>query len=138
MSTHPHASLDLEIASAEIRIQYHRLRLHAHKTLLSAAVRAKVASPGMLLAATGVGYIVGSLTQSSRPHQPSPAGRLFAVITDALRVVLKFSRSGPAVWLATTIGASRAASKSASPPEPYAVDRVADNISVESPVTPIA
>jgi hypothetical protein len=132
MSAHPHASLDLEIASAEIRIEYHRLSLRAHKTLLRAAVREKIASPGMLLAATGVGYVVGSLTQSSHPHQPSPIGRLFAVVTDALRVVLKFSQSGPAVWLATTIGASRAASKSGPPPDPYAVDLVADNVAVDS------
>ena len=133
MSTHPHASLDLEIAGAEVRIAYHRLRLKAHKTLLRTAVREKIASPGMLLAATGVGYVVGSLTQSNRPHQPSPAGRLFAVVSDALRVVLKFSQSGPAIWLATTIGASRTANKnSPPPPDPYGSDLVADSVAVDS------
>ena len=104
-----HPNLDLEIASAEVRIEYHRRQLHRRMDTVRQAARFRVASPAVLLTAVGAGFLLGALSKRGpRSGRASAGGGLWRTLTAGLTTALKFARTGPVVWLASTIGASRA------------------------------
>jgi hypothetical protein len=107
MSRRASRNPDVQIAELQQRIHLHRLGLKLSAEATKQAIRVRLTSPAMLLAAVATGFLLGKLTRSPGRDQPSALGRFWSLVTQAAGGALKFARSGPALWLATNV-ASRA------------------------------
>ena len=107
-----HPPADREIAQLQQRIYLHRIGLKLSIETAQQALRERLASPGMLLAAGATGFMLERLTRPHAPprargpqSEPSAASRGFSVIAEALRTALRFLQSGPGLWLAALFAA---------------------------------
>ena len=122
---HPPAAI--EIAQLQQRIYLHRIGLKLSIETAQHAVRERLSSPGMLLAAGATGFMLERLTRAHAPRtarvsQPEPSATRDGVslISQAVHTALRFLQSGPGMWLAAhfAAGAAERAQQDPSPNRP--------------------
>jgi hypothetical protein len=101
------ASRETEIALLQQRIYLRRLGLRLHADAARQALRERLTSPAILLAAVAVGMILGAVTNRRGPANSSALGRLSALLTDVISLALKFAQSGPLMWIAAHLTARK-------------------------------
>jgi hypothetical protein len=96
--------MDAEIALLQQRIYLHRIGLRLSADATREALRERLSSPGMLLAAAGSGFVLGLLTNKrATPDGQSATRRLWPMLTSTAVTALKFAQSGPVMWLASRL-----------------------------------
>jgi len=107
-----HPPADLEIAQLQQRIYLHRIGLKLSIETAKQALRERLASPGVLLAAGATGFMLERLTRSQttstgRDSQPVPSATRqgFSVVAETVKTVLRFLQSGPGLWLTARFAA---------------------------------
>jgi hypothetical protein len=100
MKRHAAPHNDVQIARLQQRIMLDRIALSLSIRATQQALREQLASPAMLLAATGAGFVLGRITRRSRAGSaPRARGRFGAAALEAVRAALKFASSAPMIWL---------------------------------------
>jgi len=114
-----HALHDAEIDQLQRRIRLDRIALTLSIRATEQAFQEQIASPPMLVAATGVGFVLGRMVGRRTRARPGRAarsgGRAAVKALETLRTVLKFASSGPMLWLATFVSMRRAESDDSAP-----------------------
>jgi len=109
-----HPPADVEIAHLQQRIYLHRIGLRLSIETAQQAIRERLASPGMLVAAGVTGFMLERLTHRGAPRtkaaesMSSSTGGALGVVAEAARTGLRFLQSGPGLWLAARLAARAA------------------------------
>lgn len=107
MKRHAAHHPDAEMAQLQQRIRLDRIALTLSVRATQQAIRERLSSPGMLLAAAGTGFVLGRVAKR-KSGTASARGRGWGLLTEAAKAAFKLASSGPAVWLTTVLRAPRA------------------------------
>jgi hypothetical protein len=110
MRRHRARHLDAEIDQLQQRIRLDRIALILSVRATQQALRARLSSPAMLLAAAGTGFVLGRVIKRSR-GAASVASRWWGFVTEAASAALKLASSRPAMWVARALGRSTSAQR---------------------------
>lgn len=109
MTRHAAYHADAQIAELQQRIRLDRIALALSIRVTQEALRERLSSPAMLLAATGAGFALGRITRRAPADGTAqPRARWGAAALEAARTALKFASSGPVLWLARFLNMRRA------------------------------
>ena len=102
MKRHVAPHPDAQIARLQQRIHLDRIALTLSIQATQQALREQLSSPVTLLAATGVGFVLGRISRRPRGDGTTrrPRARWGAAALEAVRTALKFASSAPVLWVA--------------------------------------